>query len=123
MVASSNMSAVLDNAIPAREFHHLAAILARDCHTAEPIGSIVRHRSWVPASAGRKKFRDRIMRAITVLPGVANSARLDDIPPPPRSDGAILARTLALGVCGTDREIVAGDYGTTPPGEERLVLG
>src|SRR5215475_12520653 len=63
------------------------------------------------------------MRAITVLPGVANSARLDDIPPPPQSDGAILVRTLALGVCGTDREIVAGDYGTTPPGEERLVLG
>jgi hypothetical protein len=45
------------------------------------------------------------MRAITVLPGMANSARLDDIPPP-SSDGAILARTLALGVCGTDREIV-----------------
>ncbi len=63
------------------------------------------------------------MRAITVLPGVANSARLDDIPPPPPSDGAILVRTLALGVCGTDREIVAGAYGTTPPGEERLVLG
>src|SRR5689334_2010213 len=63
------------------------------------------------------------MRAITVLPGVANSARLDDVPPPPVSDGAILVRTLALGVCGTDREIVAGDYGATPPGEERLVLG
>jgi threonine dehydrogenase-like Zn-dependent dehydrogenase len=63
------------------------------------------------------------MRAITVLPGVANSARLDDIPPPPRSDGSILVNTLALGVCGTDREIVAGEYGATPPGEDRLVLG
>jgi len=63
------------------------------------------------------------MRAITVRPGVAKSARLDDIAAPPRSDGAILVHTLALGVCGTDREIVAGDYGTTPPGEERLVLG
>ena len=63
------------------------------------------------------------MRAITVLPGVANSARLDDVPPPPASDGAILVRTLALGVCGTDREIVAGEYGATPPGEKRLVLG
>ncbi len=63
------------------------------------------------------------MRAITILPGVANSARLDDIPEPAQADGTILARTLALGVCGTDREIVAGDYGTAPPGSERLVLG
>jgi threonine dehydrogenase-like Zn-dependent dehydrogenase len=63
------------------------------------------------------------MRAITVSPGVANSARLEDVPSPPQSDGAILARTLALGVCGTDREIIAGDYGWSPPGEKRLVLG
>lgn len=63
------------------------------------------------------------MRAITILPGVANSARLDEMPEPPLADGAILVRTLALGVCGTDREIVAGDYGTAPPGAERLVLG
>jgi len=63
------------------------------------------------------------MRAITVTPGVANSAQLDDMPPPPASDGAILVRTLALGVCGTDREIVAGEYGTSPPGQDRLVLG
>src|ERR1051325_2431509 len=71
----------------------------------------------------RSNHPDQIMRAITVLPGVANSARLDDIPPPPRADGTILVRTLALGVCGTDREIVAGEYGTTPLGENRLVLG
>ena len=58
-----------------------------------------------------------------MLPGVPNSARLDDIAEPPLDDGAILVRTLALGVCGTDREIVAGDYGDAPPGNERLVLG
>ena len=63
------------------------------------------------------------MRAITVSPGIAKSARLDDVPPPPLADGAILVRTLALGVCGTDREIIAGDYGWAPPGAERLVLG
>ena len=51
------------------------------------------------------------MRAITILPGAPNSARLDDIGEPPLTDGTILVRTLALGVCGTDREIVAGDYG------------
>jgi glucose 1-dehydrogenase len=63
------------------------------------------------------------MQAITVIPGVANSARLDDAPEPPLSDGAILARTRALGVCGTDREILSGAYGSAPPGEQRLVLG
>jgi threonine dehydrogenase-like Zn-dependent dehydrogenase len=63
------------------------------------------------------------MRAITVTPGGANSARLDDMPPPPPGDGAILVRTLALGVCGTDREIIAGEYGASPPGQNRLVIG
>lgn len=63
------------------------------------------------------------MRALTVLPGVANSAQLNDVPEPPLSDGAILVRTVALGVCGTDREIVSGEYGAAPPGQERLVLG
>jgi threonine dehydrogenase-like Zn-dependent dehydrogenase len=63
------------------------------------------------------------MRAITVLPGLANSARLENVPDPPLSDGAVLVRTLALGVCGTDREIIAGEYGWAPPGQTRLVLG
>ena len=63
------------------------------------------------------------MRALTVAPGVAGSARTENIPEPPRSDGAVLVRTLALGVCGTDREIVSGHYGWAPPGAVRLVIG
>src|SRR5271154_3656703 len=63
------------------------------------------------------------MRALPVAPGVANSTRVEDWPDPPRSDGAGLVRTLALGVCGTDREIVSGHYGWAPPGEKRLVIG
>ena len=63
------------------------------------------------------------MRAITVLPGIANSARLDEVPEPPLSDGAVLVRPRALGVCATDREILSGAYGTAPPGQGRLVLG
>jgi glucose 1-dehydrogenase len=35
----------------------------------------------------------------------------------------LLVETLALGVCGTDREIVAGEYGWPPSGSERIVLG
>jgi threonine dehydrogenase-like Zn-dependent dehydrogenase len=64
-----------------------------------------------------------LVLAITLLPRIANSARLDDIAEPPMSDGPILVRALALGVCGTDREIVAGDFGEAPDGSERLVLG
>jgi threonine dehydrogenase-like Zn-dependent dehydrogenase len=32
-------------------------------------------------------------------------------------------RMLDVGVCGTDREICAFQYGTPPPGESRLVIG
>jgi len=63
------------------------------------------------------------MRALTVAPGIANSASVEDVPDPPPSDGAVLVRCLALGVCGTDREIVAGSYGWAPPGRGRLVIG
>ncbi|HET7679837.1 MAG TPA: glucose 1-dehydrogenase [Xanthobacteraceae bacterium] len=63
------------------------------------------------------------MRALTVLPGVANSLRLDEVPEPPLSEGSVLARAIVLGVCGTDREIMAGKYGAAPPGQERLILG
>ena len=63
------------------------------------------------------------MRAITVLPGIKNSARLEDMAEPEPSQGAVLVETIALGVCGTDREIVAGLYGAPPPGQQRLILG
>jgi threonine dehydrogenase-like Zn-dependent dehydrogenase len=63
------------------------------------------------------------MRALTVAPGIANSARLDEVSEPPLSDGSVLVRTLALGVCGTDLEIVSGLYGFAPPGQARLVIG
>jgi threonine dehydrogenase-like Zn-dependent dehydrogenase len=63
------------------------------------------------------------MRALTVLPGVAGSGDVTNIPEPDPSEGRVLVETLAIGVCGTDREILAGEYGEAPPGSERLVLG
>jgi len=63
------------------------------------------------------------MRALTVAPGIADSARVEDIPDPPSGDGTVLVRTLAIGVCGTDRDIVSGQYGWAPPGRRRLVIG
>lgn len=63
------------------------------------------------------------MKALTVVPGQAGSARLDDVEEPPEADGPVLVETLAVGVCGTDAEIVGGAYGWAPPGRQRLVLG
>jgi len=63
------------------------------------------------------------MRAITVRPKTPGAVELQNVPDPPASDGSILANTLAIGVCGTDVEIVSGAYGWAPPGRDRLVLG
>ena len=63
------------------------------------------------------------MKAITVVPEKAGSVDLTELPEPPESDGPVLVRTLAVGVCGTDLEIVSGQYGWPPPGKDRLILG
>ncbi len=63
------------------------------------------------------------MRALTVAPGAAGSARLDDRPAPEAGPGELLVEGVVVGVCGTDREIVSGEYGWPPPDRERLVLG
>src|SRR5689334_11018125 len=76
---------------------------------------------WPPRLQSRQS--KAAMRAITVLPGIAGSARLEEVPEPAQSEGAVLVRALALGVCGTDREILNGSYGFAPPGERRIVLG
>lgn len=63
------------------------------------------------------------MRAITLIPGVAGSARLEEVDEPSPDAGPILVDALALGVCGTDRNLLEGRYGTPPPSRRRLVLG
>jgi glucose 1-dehydrogenase len=63
------------------------------------------------------------MRALTVEPGRAGSLTVDEVPDPAPDAGALRVTGLALGVCGTDKEIVRGEYGWAPPGRERLVLG
>ncbi|AXA44266.1 glucose 1-dehydrogenase [Rhizobium leguminosarum] len=63
------------------------------------------------------------MKAITVEPHKPETARLEDIPEPDASGGSVLVEAIAVGVCGTDVEIVEGKYGWPPPGKTRLVLG
>jgi threonine dehydrogenase-like Zn-dependent dehydrogenase len=63
------------------------------------------------------------MRAITVNPGQPGSVTLSDVPEPPEEDGPVLVETQAVGICGTDLEIISGEYGTAPPGQDRLIIG
>jgi threonine dehydrogenase-like Zn-dependent dehydrogenase len=61
-------------------------------------------------------------RALTVVPGTPGSGLLEErelaVP-----EGFLHVEGLLLGICGTDREILAGEYGWAPPGRTRLVLG
>src|SRR5512139_1730013 len=63
------------------------------------------------------------MKAITVEPLKPGSARYEEVPEPDLRDGSILVEAIAVGVCGTDAEIVEGKYGWAPPGVSRLILG
>jgi threonine dehydrogenase-like Zn-dependent dehydrogenase len=63
------------------------------------------------------------VKAVTVVPLKAGSVQLTELPEPPESDGPVLVRTRDVGVCGTDLEIISGEYGWAPPGEERLAIG
>ena len=63
------------------------------------------------------------MKALTVVPLSKDSAELSDIEEPPESDGPVLVETIGVGICGTDAEILSGEYGWPPPGRKRLVLG
>jgi hypothetical protein len=63
------------------------------------------------------------MKAITVEPLKPETARLEDVADPDVRDGSVLVEAIAVGVCGTDVEIVEGKYGWAPRGKTRLVLG
>jgi glucose 1-dehydrogenase len=63
------------------------------------------------------------MRALTIVPRTAGSLAVRDVPDPTPGDGDLLVDGIAVGVCGTDKEIARGDYGWAPPGHDRLVIG
>ncbi|MEU7911670.1 glucose 1-dehydrogenase [Microbispora bryophytorum] len=63
------------------------------------------------------------MRALTVIPLQKDSLAVTEVPDPELGEGDLLVEGLAAGVCGTDKEIAAGEYGWAPPGRDRLVIG
>jgi glucose 1-dehydrogenase len=63
------------------------------------------------------------MRALTTVPLHDGTLEVSDVPDPESHEGDLLVDGIAVGVCGTDREIARGEYGWAPPRRERLVLG
>lgn len=63
------------------------------------------------------------MRALTVDTSKPGSLRVDEVEEPQPGPDRLLVTGLAVGVCATDREILAGHHGAAPPGKSRLVLG
>ncbi len=63
------------------------------------------------------------MQTVVITPGRFGSDRLVELPDPSPGEGEVLVEVLAVGVDGTDDELVSGAYGEAPAGEEQLVIG
>lgn len=63
------------------------------------------------------------MKAVAVFPNHRDIRLIQHAPPSLSRPTEVKLRMLEVGVCGTDREICAFQYGTPPAGAQYLVLG
>jgi len=63
------------------------------------------------------------MKAIAIFPETHEVKLIDHEEPMITMPTQVKLRTLEVGVCGTDKEIVSFQFGSPPPGYEYLVLG
>jgi threonine dehydrogenase-like Zn-dependent dehydrogenase len=63
------------------------------------------------------------MKAVAVTPGHADPRLVDRAEPSVSAPTEIKLRVLEVGICGTDREEVAGGRAQAPPGGHELVIG
>jgi threonine dehydrogenase-like Zn-dependent dehydrogenase len=63
------------------------------------------------------------MKGIGVFPATREVKLVEHDEPRIAAPDGVKMRMLAVGVCGTDREICAFEYGTAPPGADHFILG
>ena len=63
------------------------------------------------------------MKAVAVFPATRTVTMTDHPAPVRASDTDVKIRMLEVGICGTDKEICAFQYGTPPVGSDYLVIG
>jgi glucose 1-dehydrogenase len=63
------------------------------------------------------------VRALVTRPGLPGSTTVEAVPDARAGAGEVLLRVLEVGVCGTDREIDHGHFGTASAAGGSLVLG
>jgi glucose 1-dehydrogenase len=63
------------------------------------------------------------MKSIAVVPRIKEVHIINQAEPQVSSPTDVKLRMLEAGVCGTDKEICAFQYGTPPAGSEQLVIG
>ena len=63
------------------------------------------------------------MKAVAVVPGTRELRLIEQEAPSIAAPTHVKLRMLDVGICGTDREICAFQYGTPPDAAEHLVIG
>ncbi len=63
------------------------------------------------------------MKAVAVTPGKKSIGIIDQPEPRISAPTDVKLRMIEAGVCGTDKEICAFEYGTPPNGSDQLVIG
>ncbi len=63
------------------------------------------------------------MKAVAVFPDTREIRLIDQPERQLRTSSDVRLRMLGVGVCGTEREICAFQYGTPPAGRDHLVTG
>ncbi len=63
------------------------------------------------------------MQAIAATVGSSDPLLIDTDAPPSPTNGEVLCKTLQVGVCGTDREILLSEQPWVPDGTDRIILG